>query len=204
MVRARYHPWRLADKEVDGRLALVNPQPTASPAVGYLGSVLQHHLGLTVPYHFSRIELEDWLWMLHLPQDAADEDSDDSSSDPDARTWEMFWSQMDEGLFQLPYSLGSANPRPTAVHMEPFLKPPDGLKDPSPSPRRHCRSSCTDSIMAHVQQFTFYAPPTFGKDEQNRFITDVRTKYTRALMLMDNTTKKARQIDDVLRQEDTW
>ncbi|KAK7968752.1 transcription initiation factor TFIID subunit 12 [Apiospora saccharicola] len=60
-----------------------------------------------------------------------------------------------------------------------------------------------DSIMTHVQQFTFYAPPSFGKDEQQRFITDVRTKYTRALMLMDNTTKKARQIDAVLKERES-
>ncbi|KAK8097391.1 transcription initiation factor TFIID subunit 12 [Apiospora sp. TS-2023a] len=52
-------------------------------------------------------------------------------------------------------------------------------------------------------QFTFYAPPSFGKDEQQRFITDVRTKYTRALMLMDNTTKKARQIDAVLKERES-
>ncbi|KAK7984945.1 hypothetical protein PG988_002567 [Apiospora saccharicola] len=32
MVRARYHPWRLADKEVDDRLTLVNPPANASPA----------------------------------------------------------------------------------------------------------------------------------------------------------------------------
>ncbi|KAK7984944.1 hypothetical protein PG996_005821 [Apiospora saccharicola] len=86
--------------------------------------------------------------------------------------------------------------------MEPFLQPPGGLKDPPPWPRRHCRSSCTDSIMAHVQQFTFYAPPKLGKDKQNRFITDARTKYTCELMLMYNTTKKALQIDAVLREED--
>ncbi|KAK7914731.1 hypothetical protein PG985_012434 [Apiospora marii] len=55
--------------------------------------------------------------------------------------------------------------------------------------------------MAHVQQFTFSAPPTFGKDEQNRFIPDVHTKYTRALMLMDNTTKNMRQIDAALGEE---
>ncbi|KAK8122954.1 hypothetical protein PG984_011624 [Apiospora sp. TS-2023a] len=66
---------------------------------GYFGSVLEHHLGPTVPHHFSRIQLEDWLWMLHLPdmphgessedgeQDAADGDSDNSSSDPDREVW---------------------------------------------------------------------------------------------------------------------
>ncbi|KAK8043835.1 Transcription initiation factor TFIID subunit 12 [Apiospora phragmitis] len=59
-----------------------------------------------------------------------------------------------------------------------------------------------DTIMTHVQQFTFYAPPAFGKEEQNRFIADVRTKYTRALMLMDNTTKKARQIDAMLKDRE--
>lgn len=56
--------------------------------------------------------------------------------------------------------------------------------------------------MAHVQQFTFYTPPpTLGKDEQNRFITEVRIEYTHALMLMDNTAKKTRQIDAALKEE---
>lgn len=71
----------------------------------YLGSVLKQHLGPTVPYHFSRLELEDWLWMQHLPdipkgdssedaeQDAASISSDQSSSFAERE----FWSDDEDG-----------------------------------------------------------------------------------------------------------
>ncbi|KAK7915017.1 SET domain protein [Apiospora marii] len=65
----------------------------------YLESILQQHSGPIVPYHFSRIELEDWLWMQHMPEDSEGESSeddewdlagglsDDSSSNPDREVW---------------------------------------------------------------------------------------------------------------------
>ncbi|KAK7990109.1 hypothetical protein PG989_010424 [Apiospora arundinis] len=59
-----------------------------------------------------------------------------------------------------------------------------------------------DSIMSHVQQFTFYAPPSMPKEEQTRYIAEVRSKYTRALMLMDNCNKKTRQIELVLKDRE--
>ncbi|KAK8087664.1 Transcription initiation factor TFIID subunit 12 [Apiospora hydei] len=59
-----------------------------------------------------------------------------------------------------------------------------------------------DTIMNHIQNFTFFAPPTYAKEEQTKFISEVRNKYTRALMLMDNTTKKARQFENVIKERE--
>lgn len=70
----------------------------------YLGSVLQQYLGPTVPYHFSRVELEDWLWMQHLPDDSEGESSEDgehdaaggNSDDPSSNPEREVWSEEED------------------------------------------------------------------------------------------------------------
>lgn len=36
---------------------------------GYLGSLLEKHYGPLIPYHFRLNDLENWLWMQHLPEE---------------------------------------------------------------------------------------------------------------------------------------
>ncbi|KAK7962019.1 uncharacterized protein PG986_002844 [Apiospora aurea] len=62
----------------------------------YLGSLLEQHHGPSVPYHFSVLGLEDWLWMQHLPEvkDLEEESSEDVESSDEARE---VWSEDEDG-----------------------------------------------------------------------------------------------------------
>ncbi|KAK8075415.1 hypothetical protein PG997_010078 [Apiospora hydei] len=48
----------------------------------YLGSLLEQHHGPAVPYHFSVLDLEDWLWMQHLPEVESSEDGSSEDGEP--------------------------------------------------------------------------------------------------------------------------
>ncbi|KAK8016757.1 hypothetical protein PG993_014946 [Apiospora rasikravindrae] len=49
----------------------------------HLDDLLDHHYGPAVPYHFPALQLEDWLWMQHLP---AVEVSEEESSE-EGQVW---------------------------------------------------------------------------------------------------------------------
>lgn len=59
-------------------------------------------------------------------------------------------------------------------------------------------------IMTHIQQMTFHVPPNLAgnKEQAAQWINTMRHKYTRALVLMDNTQKRIKQIEHIIKERE--
>ncbi|KAK8041747.1 hypothetical protein PG993_006270 [Apiospora rasikravindrae] len=72
-----------------------------------------------------------------------------------------------------------------------------GINQPG-QPEELDYNNVSESIKAHIQQFTFFGPPEYDEDKKTRFVNEVLTKYIRALLLLDSTKEKARVIETTL------